>query len=68
MDGKIAVGTLNRPVCHILAAQVHIVTLKLLLHTVEWKGIDIFSIDDGSFQGWGDNTSPQQVFWTACLF
>ena len=67
-DGKITVSTLDRPVRHILAVQVHIVTLKLLLHTVARKGVDIFSIDDGSFQGRGDNTSPQQVFWTACLF
>ena len=67
-DGKITVSTLDRPVRHILAVQVHIVALKLLLHTVARKGVDIFSIDDGSFQGRGDNTSPQQVFWTACLF
>lgn len=67
-DGKITVSTLDRPVRHILAVQVHIVALKLLLHTVARKGVDIFSIDDGSFQGRRDNASPQQILWTLCFY
>ena len=49
-DGKITVCALDRPVCHILSAQVYIIALKLLLHAVEREGVYIFSIDDCRFQ------------------
>lgn len=66
-DGKVAVCALNRPVCHILAVDVHVIALELLFRAVERERIDVFAIDDRCLKGRRDYAVTQQILRAACL-
>ena len=66
-DGRAAACALNRPVCHILAADVYAVTLEFLLHAAERERIDVFAIDGRCLKGRRNHAVTQQILRTACL-
>lgn len=58
---EIFLSTPDNPVRHSLSGDIYTIALKLLLDSVQCRGIHIFNIQNGGKQGRSNDASPEKI-------